>query len=309
MTFVRLRVTASLALDVADSWALFRCRERFFEAFRRRAACRAGDRCTTCSGATGCPVPYLFSQELSVDPAGVKRHQKPPLPFAFSFPLLPSLPNRGAQFSFELTLVGAAVQHLALFVAALPFLLGDGSLPGKGALALENIVSIGYYGEEQPLAWDAGTGALRTPPMLLTLTELLATRGWGGECIGLEFVTPAKLMHDGKAARVFVASVFLRTLMRRVSSLAFHYCDTEPHADYKWLAVQSETVGERCETMRWTAGGGTGRDEKLSGLLGTAVLKDGFEEFLPFLLAGEFLNVGKGASFGLGQYRLRDCPR
>lgn len=308
MTFVRLRITASLALDVADPWALFRCRDRFFEAFRRQGACRSGDRCLTCSDAPECPVPYLFSQELSVDAAGAKRHQKPPLPFAFTFPLLPLLPNKGAKFCFELTLVGAAVHYLARFVTVLPFLLDDGSQRGEG-LTLEKIVSIGYFGEEQPLAWDAGAGVVTTPPILLTLTELLASQGWGGECLGLEFVTPVKLMRDGKAVRAFAASVFLRSLMRRVSSLAFHYCEAELHADYKWLAVQSATLGERCETMRWGAWGGTGRDEKLSGLLGTAVLKGGYEEFLPFLLAGEFLNVGKGASFGLGQYRLRDCPR
>lgn len=308
ISFVRLRITATLTQDMADPWALFRCREPFAEAFRRSSACAGIGSCPSCAAGGDCPYPQLFSQQLSADPAGVKRHQKPPLPFAFSFPTLPATPNKSAMFTFELAVLGGAIQHLDAFVAALHALLpGRTEQEGRG-IALEKIVTVGCSGEEQELAWDKLGRRLRTPPILLTLADLLAARIGGGDRLQLEWLTPAKLQHEGAVLREFAVSVFFRALLRRISSLAFHYCDGEFAVDYKWLAAQSAKIVERDDTIRWTAWGG-GRDAKLSGLLGTTVLCGELEEFLPFLVAGELFHLGKGASFGLGQYRLRDCSR
>jgi hypothetical protein len=46
----------------------------------------------------------------------------------------------------------------------------------------------------------------------------------------------------------------------------------------------------------------------LGGVIGTWRLEGPLAPFAPFLQLGEWLHVGKEASFGLGQYTLTDRP-
>ena len=57
---------------------------RRFDLFFRQACCRSlGTQCSVCKEQAACPYREVFAQELSTDPDIVRRHQKPPLPFAF----------------------------------------------------------------------------------------------------------------------------------------------------------------------------------------------------------------------------------
>ena len=42
----------------------------------------------------------------------------------------------------------------------------------------------------------------------------------------------------------------------------------------------------------------------MGGFIGPITFEGDFEVFLPFLLPGEYLHVGKGTSFGLGKYEI-----
>ena len=42
----------------------------------------------------------------------------------------------------------------------------------------------------------------------------------------------------------------------------------------------------------------------MGGFVGSITFEGDFEKFLPFLLLGEFIHVGKGTSFGLGKYEI-----
>ena len=44
---------------------------------------------------------------------------------------------------------------------------------------------------------------------------------------------------------------------------------------------------------------------KMGGFIGSITFEGDFEKFMPFLLLGEFIHVGKGTSFGLGKYKIK----
>ena len=45
---------------------------------------------------------------------------------------------------------------------------------------------------------------------------------------------------------------------------------------------------------------------KLGGFIGSITFEGDLEPFLPFLLLGEYIHVGKGTSFGLWEYEIED---
>ncbi|WP_298272908.1 CRISPR system precrRNA processing endoribonuclease RAMP protein Cas6 [Geobacter sp.] len=292
LTFVKLVIGTRLECDVKDSWMLFRSRETFQEVFRSVAECRKGG-CEGC-GEKECPYRAIFSQALSSDPAAVRRHQKPPLPFAFRFPVLPAAPNKGERFDVGLTLVGSAVMHGNLFLKALEnWFEGNGA--GSPIARIERVESEGYFGERFPWSYDG-----EAVPLLLSASGLSDT-GMIGDRIALTLVTPLKIMAQGRPLRFFSFPRFFRSLMRRVTSLAAIYGEGDVEGDFRWLSSECEEVSLSGVGMKWVDWrGGT-----IGGVVGEAQVSGVREEFLPFLLLGQYLNLGKGASFGLGQFSVR----
>ena len=302
MTIAVLRVTLRLAEDVPDRYLLFRMRDGFQGAFRLVAGCREGE-CGRCDRYRECPYRIVFAQELSSDPTEVKRHQKPPLPFAFSFPVLATPPNAGLVFEVRLALVGTATRFVTEFVEAIKFLCVKPGEKYELAAVVERVESLGYHGEPSLIHAEGLSPGIADSLTLLTAEGLRDTRlvDFSGK-MKLRLVTPLKLMQEGRPSRVFSFSHFMRTLIRRISSLSSYYSDDGISADFRWLASLCETVtvsGSSIHRVEW---GGAKQGGRLAGLTGEAVLTGVPEEFILFLLAGELLNVGKGAAFGLGRF-------
>lgn len=285
--YAKLFFDFTLNADLPDPYAFFASRADFDAAFRKTVSCRRSD-CAGCLLHASCPYPANFGQTLARDPEALKRHQKPPLPFVFSFPVIPAAPNRGRQLECSLTLFGRAVQEANLFVAAVRLLLKgfgatttavEAECPGGGRTALA-------AGEQPALpllgAFDpAGSGPL--PPDQVTVS----------------FITPLKLVHEGRLLKRVDFSHLARALLRRVSSLAYYYEGAEPDLDYRWLSQCSEAV----ETVSsdWRLVSWSGRP---TGLVGSARFRGELEPFHLVLQLGVAAGLGKGASFGFGAYRL-----
>ncbi|AJE04836.1 hypothetical protein GPICK_05945 [Geobacter pickeringii] len=292
ITFVKLVIGTRLESDVTDPWLPFRIRETFQEAFRSAVGCEE-ESCERCRGEDECPYRSIFSQSLSSDPAMVRRHQKPPLPFAFQFPVLPAVPNKGERFEVGLTLVGSAVMHGNLFLSALASCFagqGGNVLPAR----IDTVETVGYFGERSPWSFEGDA-----TPHLLSASGLLAT-GVFGDRMTLRLLTPLKLLQEGRPQRSFSFPKFFRPLQRRVTSLAASYGEGDVTGDFRWLSSECErvSVGGSMEWVAWRRG-------TIAGMVGEAVLSGVREEFLPFLLFGQYLNLGKGAAFGLGQFAVR----
>ena len=285
--YARLLFSFKLVTDLHDPHALFASRSEFEAAFRRALSCRRLA-CDGCRSGENCPYPATFGQEIARDPEAVKRHQKPPLPFIFEFPLLPLPPNRGGTFELALNLIGSAVQHVSSYLAAVEFLIEakQGELLGIEAES---------PGGGRTEVVSAACPALPIlSPLDPTMAGPLST-----ETVVLCFVTPLKLVHEGRLLKSFTFSHLARSLMRRISSLAYHYEGAEPPLDYRWLSLCSEsieTVDSNCRFVSW---GG-----RPAGLVGTIRFGGDLEPFHLLLQSGLATHLGKGASFGFGAYRI-----
>lgn len=284
--YARLFFSFTLRSDVPNPYAFFATRAEFESSFRLALSCKRGD-CVGCRSA-GCAFPASFEQQIAQDPDAVRRHQKPPLPFIFEFPVLPATPNRGSRGEVALTLVGSAVQHVSSYFLAVRLLIESkgGELSGVAA-------------EAPGGARAAFTGGDSPALPLLGSLDPASTGPLPTETLTLHLLTPLKLVQDGRLLKTFTFANFVRTLMRRVSSLAYHYEGAEPALDYRWLSQQSESVRTAQSDCRFVSWNG-----RPTGIVGAGRFTGDLEPFHLLLQLGAVTHLGKGSSFGFGSYRI-----
>jgi CRISPR/Cas system endoribonuclease Cas6 (RAMP superfamily) len=267
-----------------------------FGAVCRSLVCRWPERlCDCCSRHETCAWHLLFAQKLSSDPAGLKLHQKPPLPFMFTFPVSAGVPH---EVECRLVVVGQAIPHLDLLLEGFAELLSSETCPFPAEIA--RIGSRDYQGTVHPFR-DRFSGSFPENLAVLSIKEL-ADGFYSGDCtVQIRLLSPLRLASDGRISGHFNFSRFARSLLRRVSSLAYYYGEGESDCDFRELSLQAEAI--HCTEDHFSAS--AGRDRRLSGVIGSGTFSGDFRAIMPFLSAGTFVNAGKGASFGMGAYELR----
>lgn len=288
---VRLAITLRLDSDIADPLALFGLNYCFAEAFRHVSGCRGAHD-------TECPYCRSFSQSLSTDPAAVRRHQKPPLPFAFSLPLLPSSPNLGEQTEIHLTIVGSAIQDVSLYMDALTRAFSSFGPAGRYVVVPVRAEAVDYYGA-RTLFWEGGREESDENLVLLSAEGLQQTCTLAADEVKLRIITPMRILSGGKPVRELTFSVLARCLLRRITSLAYHYGGHEADLDFRWLAERSREICCTEGDFHWQGDAG-----KQGGILGSGTFRGDLSEFHLFLLLGEYLQCGKGATYGYGSFRV-----
>lgn len=295
--FLKLVFTLSLEADIADPYLLFGIRTDFAEDFRRVTGCDRAS-CVKCSQATDCPFPQIFSQAMHSDPSAIKRFQKPPLPFVFDLPLLPSAPHSGSTCEISLTLVGLAINHVVNFLDAIGFMFGHEESRWAEVANVIKIESVDYLGNRVIISQNGSMAALDRF-FVLSLEGLEKSTNLPSDELRLSFDTPLRILKDGRPLRVLSFTALAMSLIRRMSSIAFYYCFMELDLDYKWLSRQSQEIGISSNAFKWAEW-----DKGMSGIIGNGTFMGRMVEFHPFLLLGEYLHAGKGAAYGFGRYRL-----
>lgn len=286
----RLHIVVSLIRPGRDPLLFFRLRSLYQAALIKTCP---GHGSPACPDQFTCPFHTAFAQELSSDPELMRRHQKPPHPFAWQVPQL-DRGRTGDELVLGLTLVGRAAGQIAAHVEALKDLFSADQLP---EVTLVAIAVEGVGGELVP--WSL-TGQSTEPE--------LPTRSWddlllhgdppsSGQVIHLE--SPLRLLTGGKVLAGFDASQFLRQVVRRCSALASCYGTSVLKTDFRALADASHGVAVVASELRLVNKGGA-----FQGICGRVELGGDLVDFWPWLQLGQLLNVGKGAAFGLGRFRL-----
>lgn len=261
--------------------------------------CPARD-CEDCSNNETCGWYLVFGQVLTSDPAALKRHQKPPLPFIFSFPPCAGAPDVLDIIEIGLVVIGRAIPHLEMLLNGFSGLFSGASIPV--AAEIRQIACRDYQGSYQNIDIEprcVQSGCLVPGNLVITSTEgLLDSRNWLGSTLCIQLLTPLRLLDGGHNAVSFEFGHFARSVMRRVSSLAYYYGESEMNCDYKELSRQVADVNCTDEHFSYAKV----KNRKLSGIIGHGSFEGDFSQLMPLLLIGSYVHTGKGASFGMGMY-------
>lgn len=230
-----------------------------------------------------CPSATLFSREPSSDAELLKRHQKPALPYAFACTAFADI--------FTLTLFGPAVNSLPLMLNALKRI---------GALSrIAEIHVVDYQGHGTELCFDAEGNPLNLT--ILEAAELIDISASLYKCcreIRLDMLTPLRLLRDGRELARFEPGQFIRSMLRRLSSMIAYYgegCDPDCFREMSLLA--SDVCMKNSAAALLPAG-------FQRGVMGSYCLSGSFEALAPWLALGSLMNLGKGATYGMGSFRL-----
>ena len=292
---VHLIITLEFSGGELPPHGLFILKKSFPAAFRRVVGCITAD--GSCSSGPDCPCRATFEQRLTPDPAALRRYQKPPLPFAFRIPILPVDSKSGNCTELSLTLVGEATNRLEIYLSTINNLF---ALAPRNPLKMHRrtIEAVAGDGTRILIQKDDGSADISSIP-LLTFAETVSTFCGSGEVVTLELQTPLRLLHQGVPLRELPFPAVAGALFRRISSLAYYYGGVELSHDFKWLAERSRLVECSRSDLAWVNRGGG-----LQGVEGSVTYRGELEEFISFLNLGSLLNIGKGAAYGMGNYRL-----
>lgn len=260
---------------------------KFYPVACRSTICHLSNpNCSTCSIRTACQYYIVFSQELSNDPIAIKAHQKPPLPFAFSF----TDKENGTGFDCRLVVFGNAVIALSLLITGFfemikqePFCLSNPLNP--------TIYSTDCGGNEQQLK-HLDDMSLNSNVSILSFDNICANIPSLNNC-KICFKSPTRFFSNNKTVKLFSPSIFVRSAMRRVSSIAYYYSDYTFKYNFRDISRDSEKIRISNHDLSYH-----------TGITGSVDLKGVPDNIMQFIKLSTYTNICKGATYGWGNLQL-----
>lgn len=279
-------------------------RGAFGRAFRQLCCPARGDE--PCPIPAGCPYHLVFETSPPPDAEALSTHDEIPRPFVIAPPPASAVDYpAGSEVAFDLTLVGRAREFFPHFVVTLREIDGIGR--GRRAVTLGRIEAVQPLDGTHATAYAAAGSLVHPHDLAVTLADCAAVPLPAGR-LRVRFLTQARLTHDGRIVRRPDFHVFFRRLLGRLSSLARFHCGAPLEVDFRGLIEQAGAVRLVADRTQWTAwtrySGRQDRRMEWSGIVGAATYEGDFTPFWPYLVFGQWTHVGKGATFGLGCYRL-----
>ncbi len=265
--------------------------------------------CDGCSLLQSCPYASVFEPRPPNDSGNLLQNfSQIPRPYVIEPPEWGERTYQtGETLSFHLVLAGKALAQLPLIAWAIHRAFARGRV-GKlsGAAELQRVIAYTHDGEVTVLK-DLQSSVIEHNTTLPSAPVQQASS------VRLHFNAPLRLQVNGRRAtsEEFTPRRLLATLIRRVSLVQQFYGEQALEADYTELADAANLL-EQNKELRWRDWSRfSSRQQKkmdLGGVLGSWELRGTLTPFIPFLHVGQWLHVGKEATFGLGGYRLEWNP-
>lgn len=300
---VEFRLEAETAVELPEySGSTFR--GGFGRGLRRVGCVRAGA-CRRCVLGGRCVYGYVFETPVPSDAEVLSKNSHAPHPFVLELPTGQCRVEPGSEFGVGMTLVGRAIDYLPYCVLAFEEFGRCGIGRSRGRFRVREVAA--GDGDTRVRVYDGRAGRFLASPTVLR-PGLTDPDDKGVDRVVLEFVTAARLKHEGRLVSEPEFHVVFRSLLRRISSLLYFHCGVRLDADFRGLIRAAADVRVETAELRWKDWSRYSARQRArmryGGVLGRVTYCGRMGPFLPYLRAGEHVHVGKHTSFGLGRYRL-----
>ncbi len=324
----------------------------FGYAFKRVVCVTRGKQCDDCLLKQKCIYSYIFETPPPDDTEILRLYPKVPHPFVIEPPVTEKQSfEPGEEFSFQLILIGKAIDYLPYFIYTFTELGKQGIGQGRGKYNIIQVEGISLEDESVQI-YNHKTQTLTNhypviqahqfnPQSLVPVnTQEMVTHnkikqpqatspnisppyegGDKGEVVKsdtiqqdhnnkttISFLTPLRLRFDGHITDKIEFHIFVRNLLRRISSLSYFHCGEKLELDFKYFIERAKVVKQVSSDIRWFDWKRYSTRQEawmaLGGITGTVSYEGDVSDFMFFLKLGEYVHVGKGTSFGLGKFEI-----
>jgi len=305
-----LQVTEPLYLPPYKGSAL---RGDFGNSFRKICCVMQQPDCRGCSLIQSCAYSSIFETPQAANlPIDHQAANLPP-PFVIAPPDIEKQEfTAGETLKFGLVLVGKSIPYFPYFVLAFDQLGRMGLGRARGRYRLAEVYSFNDLQRQAPvLVYDGGTQVITGNFRIWQLTDLhtLAAQMNPPE-LQLEFVNTTRIVQQNKVINTLPFDLLIRTLLRRSSLLAQIHGTAAWELPFQEIIDQAKQVPLAAGRFHWLDWERYSNRQQqrmnFGGFVGTVTYLNGFEPFLPLILLGQFLHIGKNTTFGLGKYFVRE---
>ncbi len=314
MQFVRLKVKALAIQDIhLPPYLGSTLRGAFGVALMRTCCVQRRQTCRSCRLRLDCVYSYIFDTPIEDEAESKKRYSNAPHPFVFHLDLHNKQEiGAGEAFYFQITIFGRAIKHLPYIVLAFDRMGRFGIGRGRGRFKIECIKAINADGSRSEIIFKDENYS--PPSLIMNLVDAEKHNCFmPDDSIEIELLTPLRLIRQGRLCKRADFSTFVRNLCLRLLNLQrFHGWNEAdmPVAEMVAAAEKIRIVEDQTRWFDWQRfSNRQGRWMTLGGLVGRISFRGDLHPFLPLLVMGSWINLGKGTSFGLGRYRLNPHER
>jgi CRISPR-associated endoribonuclease Cas6 len=282
----------------------------FGHAFKKVVCVNRQRVCETCLLKDKCVYSYVFETPPPPDTSKMRKYPYAPHPFVITPPLEEKRNyQEGETLCFELTLVGKSIDFLPYFIYTFDELGKMGIGKGKGRYQLEEVKGkrSRVKGENVETIYSGQNKTLHNSYKVMKMDDLNSF-DLSPKTLHLSFLTPTRLKFDGSLSPRPEFHILFRNLLRRISLLSYFHCGEELNLDFRGLIEKSRDVRVKGDNLSWFDWErySNRQDTKMmmGGFVGSITFEGDLEEFMPFILLGQYIHVGKGTSFGLGKYEI-----
>ncbi len=274
-----------------------------------------------------CPVCWLMAREDSDWRWG----KTPARPYTIDLdPIHHALGHRyrpGERFGFGITLFGHAINLLPYLILAVPEMgrMGVGRRleengGRRGRFTLHQVEAVHPLTGEREIVLAPGSRTVHTPTLavkegdVMARYETLVGQVRQSGRVQVRFLTPTRLVHRGRLVKVPEFRPLFGRALDRIEALFSMYGERPDSSQVPGMAPVTDVPGwlQAAEEVRlvehdvrWidlrSGSRRTGRVTPTGGFIGQAVYEsDHWEDFLPVLLWGQVVHVGKDAVKGNG---------
>ena len=245
-----------------------------------------------------------------------KKASNIPRPYVISPPLeTKELHTPQDIITFDLNLIGKAIDYLPYFVFSAHQFARHGvgkKIGGKrGRCFLERVETLNTSdGEWSKPIYFGRNQTFCNEPHTITVQDLLQSCDESKKELTLEFVTPTQIRHEGNPVfEQLNVEILIKSLWRRIAPLATYHCGAKLDLDPRELvsnAIKDLNITQSDLTWHKATKYSQRQDAHIwmDGFKGRLKLEGSLQRYLPLLLAGTLVQIGKHTTFGLGKYRI-----
>lgn len=324
LRYLKLRIYLVTESDISfPAFPGTTLRGGFGYAFKNIACCFHSRQCLECPLSTNCSYYYVFETPCPDNAAMMKLYPQAPHPFIIGFESLDkNTYEKGESFSFNITLVGKAINYLPTFILAFNILGKNGIGKKRGKYKVSKIVIQDSTREKSEQIIYSPNNRLLLKPSFISefplnvLSDLQMDSNNKSkikpEYIILEFLTPTHILFNGKPTVIPEFHNLVRVMLRRLSALSYFHCGYNLNTlNHKAIIEKANKIYIQDKNLNWFKVKRYSTRQKqthhLVGFMGQVTYSgSNIHSFLPLLNLFSDLHIGKHTTFGQGSYQIKE---